>query len=94
MKQKYAVLVFLMLIAASAVTSFSSYRATECLVQKDMSQALAFALDEQQSDVITADTIKVFNRHLQLDALRGQALLAVDTRQHAFRCEAQCSIIL
>ena len=57
MKQKYAVLVFLMLIAASAVTSFSSYRATECLVLKDMSQALAFALDEQQSDVITADTI-------------------------------------
>ena len=91
MKQKYAVLVFLMLIVASAVTSFSSYRATEWLVEKDMSQALAFALDEQQSDVITADTIKVFNRHLQLDALRGQALLAVDTRQHAFRCEAQCS---
>lgn len=41
MKQKYAVLVFLVLIAASATTSFSSYRATERLVQEDMSQALA-----------------------------------------------------
>ena len=41
MKQKYAVLVFWVLIAASATTSFSSYRATERLVQKDMSPALA-----------------------------------------------------
>ena len=41
MKQKYAVLVFLVLIAASATTSFSSYRATERLVQEDMSPALA-----------------------------------------------------
>ena len=41
MKQKYAVLVFWVLIAASATTSFSSYRATERLVQEDMSPALA-----------------------------------------------------
>ena len=91
MKQKYAVVVFLMLVLASGLTSFSSYRATERMVEDDMSQALAQALDEQQSDVINADTIKVFNSHLQLNELRGQAMLAVDTRQKSFRCEARCS---
>ena len=92
MKQKYAVIVFLMLIGASGLTSFSSYSATERLVEDDMSQALALTLDEQQSDVISADTIKVFNSYLQLDALKGQAMLAVDTRQKGFRCEARCSM--
>ena len=92
MKQKYAVVVLLMLIAASGLTSFSSYSATERLVEDDMSQALALALDEQQSDVISADTIRVFNSHLQLERLRGHAMLAVDTRQKGFRCEAKCSM--
>lgn len=92
MKQKYAVIVFLVLIGASGLTSFSSYTATERLVEDDMSQALALALDEQQSDVINADTIKVFNSFLQLEELRGQAMLAVDTRQKGFRCEARCSM--
>ena len=91
MKQKYAVIVFMVLIAASGLTSFSSYRATERLVEDDMSKALALALNEQQSDVISADTIRVFNSHLQLDQLRGHAMLAVDTRQKGFRCEAKCS---
>ena len=91
MKQKYAVIVFMVLIAASGLTSLSSYRATERLVEDDMSQALALALDEQQSDVISADTIRVFNSHLQLNQLRGHAMLAVDTRQKGFRCEARCS---
>ena len=91
MKQKYAVIVFMVLIAASGLTSFSSYNATERLVEDDMNQALALALDEQQSDVISADTIRVFNSHLQLEQLRGHALLAIDTRQRGFRCEAKCS---
>lgn len=92
MKQKYLVLVLLGLIVASGVTSFQSYRATEQLVEDDMSQALASALAEQQSDVISADTIRVFNSHLQLDELRGRAMLAVNTRQKDFKCEARCSV--
>ena len=91
MKQKYLVIVLLGLIVVSGATSFKSYQATERLVEDDMNQALALALAEQQSDVISADTIRVFNNYLQLDQLRGHALLAVDTRQKGFRCEARCS---
>ena len=91
MKQKYLVLVLFGLIMASGATSFQSYRATEKLVEDDMSQALALAMAELKSDVISADTIKVFNSHLQMDELRGHAILAVNTRQKDFKCEAKCS---
>ena len=91
MKQKYLVLVLFGLIMASGATSFQSYRATEKLVEDDMSQALALAMAELKSDVISADTIKVFNSHLQMNELRGHAILAVNTRQKDFKCEAKCS---
>ncbi len=81
MKQRYAVVVLFVLITASSMVSLTSYRATEQLVTDDMNQALAKALAEQQSDVISADTIQVFNSHLQIEGLRGNAILAVDTKK-------------
>ena len=70
--------------------SLNSYKATEVLVTADMDQALAKALEEQQSDVISADTIQVFNSHLQIEGLRGNAVLAVDTKK-GFRPRPQVS---
>ena len=90
MKQQYAVVVLFALIIASSMVSLTSYKATEKLVTEDMNQALAKALDEQQSDVISADTIQVFNKYLQVEALRGRAVLAVDTRRE-FRPRPQVS---
>ena len=81
MKQQYAVVVLFALIIASGMVSLTSYKTTEKLVTEDMNQALAKTLDEQQSDVISADTIQVFNKHLQMEALRGRAVLAVDTER-------------
>ena len=81
MKQRYAVVVLFVLITASSMVSLTSYRTTEQLVTDDMNQALAKALAEQQSDVISADTIQVFNSHLQIEGLRGNAILAVDTKK-------------
>ena len=90
MKQQYAVVVLFALIIASSMVSLTSYKATEKLVTEDVNQALAKALDEQQSDVISADTIQVFNKHLQMEALRGRAVLAVDTERE-FRPRPQVS---
>ena len=90
MKQKYAVVVLFALIIASSMVSLTSYRQTEVQVTKDMNQALAKALEVQQSNVISADTIQVFNSYLQMDALKGQAVLAVDTR-NGFRPQPQVS---
>ena len=81
MKQKYAVVVLFALIIASSMVSLTSYKTTEKLVTDDVNQALAKTLDEQQSDVISADTIQVFNSHLQIEGLRGNAVLAVDTKK-------------
>ena len=80
------------LIIASSVTSFSSYSSTSRLVSEDMDRALALTMQEQQSDVISQDTIQVFNSHLQMEALRGKAVLAVATRQDGLRCEPKCSV--
>ncbi len=90
MKQRYVGVVFLALTIASGMVSLNSYKATEVLVTADMNQALAKALEEQQSDVISADTIQVFNSHLQIEGLRGNAVLAVDTKK-GFRPRPQVS---
>ena len=80
MKQQYAVIVLFALIIASTLTSLDSFRSTKRMVDEDMDRALAIAMREQQSDVISVDTIRVFNSHLQMDALRGRAVLTVDTK--------------
>ena len=61
------------------------------MVNEDMDRALALALEEQQSDVISQDTIRTFNSHLQIAELRGKATLAVDTRGQKFKAYAHCS---
>ena len=91
MKQRYAVIVLFALIIASSLTSIGSYSSTSRLVNEDMDRALALALEEQQSDVISQDTIRTFNNHLQIAELRGKATLAVDTRGQKFRAYAHCS---
>ena len=91
MKQQYLVIVLFVLIVASCATSLGSYRATERLVADDMSQALSSALAQQQSDVITQDTIRTFNSNLQIAELRGKATIAVDTKGREFKAYARCS---
>ena len=91
MKQQHAVLVLFALIIASSLTSLGSYRSTSQKVIKDMDRALAITMQEQQSDVISQDTIRTFNSHLQITALRGKATLAVDTRNRQFKAYAHCS---
>ena len=91
MKQQYAVVVLFALIVASSLTSLDSYRSTSQRVSEDMDRALAITMQEQQSDVISQDTIRTFNSHLQIAELRGKATLAVDTRSRQFKAYAHCS---
>ena len=91
MKQQYAVIVLFALIVASSLTSLDSYRSTSRKVNEDMDRALAITMLEQQNDVISQDTIRSFNSHLQIAELRGKATLAVDTRNRQFKAYAQCS---
>ncbi len=90
MKQRYAVVVLFALIITSSFVSLTSYKATEEQVTEDMNQALAKTMEEQQSDVISADTIQVFNSYLRMELLRGKAVLAVDTK-NGFRPRPQVS---
>ena len=81
MKQRLPIVVLFALIVASSLFSLNSYRTTELMVTEDMNQALAKAMEEQQSEVISADTIRVFNNYLQTEDLKGKAVLALDTEK-------------
>jgi len=91
MKQKYALTVLFALILASSLTSFGCYSSTSRQVNEDMNRALSLTMQEQQSDAITQDTIRTFNSHLQIAALRGKATIAVDTQGREFKAYARCS---
>lgn len=91
MKRRHALLVLFALIITSSLAGLDSFRTTRQMVNEDMNRALAITMDEQQSDVITPDTIRIFNSHLQIAALRGKATLAVDARSQEFKAYARCS---
>lgn len=90
MRQQYSAVVLFALIIASSLVSLTSYQATEQMVIEDMNQALAKALKAQSSDVISADTIQVFNHYLQMEALKGHAMLTIDMKR-SFRPRPQVS---
>ena len=90
MKQNHAATILFALILASMMTSLGSYRMTARAVEADMDRALALTMAEQQDEVISPDTIRTFNSHLQIAALRGKATLAVDARSKQFRAYAHC----
>ena len=69
----YTVVVLFCLLVASFFTSVHTYKSTERRVSEDMAQALEQTIAEQQSDVISQDTVRIFNSHLQLTDLRGRA---------------------
>ena len=91
MKENHAVIILFALIVMSGLTSVGSYRVTKQVVTDDMNRALALTMAEQQSDVISQDTIRTFNRHLQIAELRGKATIAVDAHGQQFRAYAHCS---
>ena len=90
-KQQYALLALFGLIVASCLTSLASYHDMSLRVDNDMERALAVTMQEQPGDVIDTDTIRRFNSHLRIAALRGKATLAVDARSREFRAYARCS---
>ena len=90
MKQNHAATILFALILASMMTSLGSYRMTARAVEADMDRALALTMAEQQDEVISPDTIRTFNSHLQIAALRGKATLAVDAQGRQFRAYAHC----
>ena len=86
MSRWHPVIVSLALILASVVSSIGSYSDTSRWVDEEIQQALAQTLREQPADIITTDTIRTFNSHLQTEALRAQVLLSLrpaGTSQHS-----------
>ena len=82
-----------MLIVPSIVVGIRDYQTTERAIKRDMQQALALTLLETRNDVITADTIRTFNSHLQWTELRGAAVLSLSTKKEELQLQADCSAL-
>ena len=91
MKQKHVVIVLFTLIVSSCIASIGSYKSASLTVNREMDRALAMTMREQKSNIISQDTIRTFNRHLQIAELRGKATITVDARSREFRAYARCS---
>ncbi|MBQ9637255.1 MAG: helix-turn-helix domain-containing protein [Prevotella sp.] len=78
--QKHAAIVLFILFLSSFLTGFHSFSATKERVVTDMDCALTKAMLEQEEDVITPDTIRLFNQFLKTEKLRGKATLVVRTQ--------------
>jgi len=76
LKPYTSIIVVLFFAISSAIASIGSYDDARNEALKDLSQALSVTLEEQKSDVITADTIKIFNSHLQISELKEQSFIA------------------
>lgn len=90
MKHRYPLIVFLLLVTSSVLVGWHNYGVAQHEADSDMQQALMQTLREKQRDVITPDTIRTFNRHLQLPELCGQAVLSLDTRRASLRITPHC----
>ena len=66
----HTIIIFAILVAAAAFSSVSNYRKAQYAIVKDMDQALALTLQENQHQWITPDTIQSYRSHLSIDLLK------------------------
>ncbi len=66
----HTIIIFAILVAAAAFSSVSNYRRAQYAIIKDMDNALALTLQENQHQWITPDTIQNYRSHLSIDLLK------------------------
>lgn len=76
MKPIASVIVFLILVTASAVTSVHGYNVAYRAVVTDLDQALTETLRTKSDAWITPDTIRTYRNHLSLPQLKDRASIA------------------
>ena len=91
MKSHHALIVLFALLFSSCWATYRSYHATSQRVNEELDRALTLTMQQQESYVITQDTLRTFNSLLQIPELRGKASLLVDVQAGQFKASAHCS---
>lgn len=91
MKSHHALIVLFALLFSSCWATYRSYHATSQRVNEELDRALTLTMQQQESNVITQDTLRTFNSLLQIPELRGKASLLVDVQAGQFKASAHCS---
>ena len=91
MKSHHALIVLFTLLFSSCWATYRSYHTTSQRVNEELDRALTLTMQQQESNVITQDTLRTFNSLLQIPELRGKASLLVDVQAGQFKASAHCS---
>lgn len=75
MKHYHALIVFALLVLPSVFFSWQNVQTVKKEIRMDMSQALAKALEEQETFEITPDTIQNYCQHLQMEGLKSHSFI-------------------
>lgn len=79
MKPYLSITVFLVLLLSSLFSGYYSYESQSACLQNEADRALAAALRQQQSDVITPDTVNAYRSNIAIAAIRDTAAISVRT---------------
>lgn len=91
MKHYHALIVFFLLVAPSAFSSWYNVECTKDEIKTDMSQALAKALSEQETFEITPDTIQNYCNHLQMEGLKDHSFVYYARQEESnLLCSKKC----
>lgn len=80
MNHCFSIIIFTVLMAASAVSSIGSYQTAETMIVDDLNRALTLTIAEKRGEWLTPDTIRAYRR-LQ-GAMDGR--LTINTRDNTF----------
>ena len=73
--------VFVFLIASAVLSSLGSAQLKARSIEDDVEAALSQALAERQSNVVDADTIRVYRSYISIPEVRDTASISVKTIQ-------------
>lgn len=77
MKPYLSITVFLVLLLSALFSSYCSYENQSACLQHEADRALAVALRQQRSDVITPDTVSVYRSNIAIAEIRDTAAISV-----------------
>ena len=92
-------IVFIFLVASAVLTSLGSAQLKAMSIEDDVEAALSQTLAERQSNVVDADTIRVYRSYISIPEVRDTASISVKTicRNHqdvaVLEAKAGCSFL-
>lgn len=94
--KKLPLIVFLLIMLTAVCSCICSYRSTQYQIAQDINHALQLALEENDHNVISTDTIRCYRNHITIAAVKDTAGISIRTvrrgkrQETVVKAEANC----